>query len=201
MAASATFALKAGVWFRRGRLLMVSPDSRGTACPPSGRNSTYRPVQISGTGSKPRVLKNNATCVAAAASKPCAPASVTQGLSDLRVNFFRTNRETYLLLGKSLCLAREIQGVYLLQRELAAACKAKNLTFNPTSRVLNRVLCYVTDDHGNANSYAATLRNVPDTCVTPEQIADFISKARGVQKLRLSTGKSSRSAGQARADE
>jgi hypothetical protein len=39
------------VWFRRGRLLMVSPDSRGTACPPSGRNSTYRPVQISGTGS------------------------------------------------------------------------------------------------------------------------------------------------------
>src|ERR1035437_4963303 len=51
MAASATFALKAGVWFRRGRLLMVSPDSRGTACPPSGRNSTYRPVQISGTSS------------------------------------------------------------------------------------------------------------------------------------------------------
>src|SRR5271170_2109194 len=51
MAASATLALKAGVWFRRGRLLMVSPDSRATACPPSGRNSTYRPVQISGTGS------------------------------------------------------------------------------------------------------------------------------------------------------
>jgi hypothetical protein len=25
---------------------MVSPDSRGTACPLSGRNSTYRPVQI-----------------------------------------------------------------------------------------------------------------------------------------------------------
>jgi hypothetical protein len=43
--------LKAGVWFRRGRLFMVSPDSQGTACPPSGRNSTYRPVQISGTGS------------------------------------------------------------------------------------------------------------------------------------------------------
>src|SRR5450759_4934860 len=51
MAASATFALKAGVWFRRGRLLMVSPGSRRTACPLSGRNSTYRPVQISGTGS------------------------------------------------------------------------------------------------------------------------------------------------------
>jgi hypothetical protein len=27
-AASATFALKAGVWFRRARLLIVSPDSR-----------------------------------------------------------------------------------------------------------------------------------------------------------------------------
>jgi hypothetical protein len=39
------------VWFRRGRLCMVSPDSQATACLPSGRNSTYRPVQISGTGS------------------------------------------------------------------------------------------------------------------------------------------------------
>src|SRR5436189_2495907 len=28
MAASATFALKAGMWFRRARLLIVSPDSR-----------------------------------------------------------------------------------------------------------------------------------------------------------------------------
>jgi hypothetical protein len=28
MAASATFALKAGVWFRRGLLLIISPDSR-----------------------------------------------------------------------------------------------------------------------------------------------------------------------------
>src|SRR5580700_7365983 len=51
MAASATFALKIGVWFRRGRLFMVSPDSLGTACPLSGRNSTYRPVQISETTS------------------------------------------------------------------------------------------------------------------------------------------------------
>ena len=46
MAASATFALKAGEWFRRGRLLIVSPDLLGKACPLSGRNSTYRPVQI-----------------------------------------------------------------------------------------------------------------------------------------------------------
>src|SRR5215510_11370950 len=52
MAASATFAFKAGVWFRRGRLDMVSPDSQATACLPSGRNSTYRLVQISATGSE-----------------------------------------------------------------------------------------------------------------------------------------------------
>src|SRR5262249_1060258 len=53
MAASATFALKAGVWFRRGRRFIVSPDSLGTACPLSGRNSTYRPVQILEAGSLP----------------------------------------------------------------------------------------------------------------------------------------------------
>src|SRR5438309_4471767 len=58
MAASATFALKAGVWFRRGRLIMVSPDSLGTACPLSGRNSTYRPVQISGASSDDKVEGN-----------------------------------------------------------------------------------------------------------------------------------------------
>src|SRR5437588_11572729 len=51
MAASATLALNAGVWFRRARRCMVSPDSQATACPLSGRNSTYRPVQISGTSS------------------------------------------------------------------------------------------------------------------------------------------------------
>jgi hypothetical protein len=32
-------------------LLIISPDSTGTACPLSGRNSTYRPVQISEAGS------------------------------------------------------------------------------------------------------------------------------------------------------
>src|SRR4030081_563381 len=52
MAASATFALKAGVWFRRARRCMVSPDSQAIACPLSGRNSTYRPVQISEAGSE-----------------------------------------------------------------------------------------------------------------------------------------------------
>src|ERR1019366_1053074 len=46
--------LKAAVWFRRGRLLIVSPDSLGTACPLSGRNSTYRPVQILEAGSDQR---------------------------------------------------------------------------------------------------------------------------------------------------
>src|SRR6202011_4601948 len=50
-AANATFALKAGVWFRRDRLDMAPPDSQATACLPSGRNSTYRPVQISGASS------------------------------------------------------------------------------------------------------------------------------------------------------
>ena len=48
-AASALFALKAGVWFRRG--LIVSSDSLGTACPLPSRNSTYSPIQILEVGS------------------------------------------------------------------------------------------------------------------------------------------------------
>ena len=39
------------MWFRRARLLIVAPDSQAPACPLSGRNSTYRPVQICGAGS------------------------------------------------------------------------------------------------------------------------------------------------------
>src|SRR4051812_40625489 len=41
MAARATFALKAGVWFRRGRLVIVSPFPQPSR-PLSGRNSTQR---------------------------------------------------------------------------------------------------------------------------------------------------------------
>src|ERR1019366_5319709 len=44
-AASATFALNAGVWFRRGRLLMFSPV-RLPSWPLAGRNSNYPAVQI-----------------------------------------------------------------------------------------------------------------------------------------------------------
>src|SRR6516225_8017651 len=51
IAAIATFALKADAWFRRGLLLMLSPDSRAKSCPLSGRSSTYRPVQILEAGS------------------------------------------------------------------------------------------------------------------------------------------------------
>src|SRR5271169_4516309 len=61
MAESATFALKAGVWFRRGRLFIVSPDSLGTECPLSGRSSTYRPVQILEAGSVVTVAFEAAT--------------------------------------------------------------------------------------------------------------------------------------------
>src|SRR5829696_1192396 len=44
-AAKATLALKAGEWFRRGRLLIVSPVWQ-PAWLRSGRNSTYPAVQI-----------------------------------------------------------------------------------------------------------------------------------------------------------
>ena len=44
-AASATFALDAGLWFRRGRLLISTPIMRPPP-PPSGRISTYHTVQI-----------------------------------------------------------------------------------------------------------------------------------------------------------
>src|SRR6185437_3446643 len=53
IAATATLALNAGEWFRRGRLFIVAPDSPTLACPLSGRNSTYRPVKNFGAGSEP----------------------------------------------------------------------------------------------------------------------------------------------------
>jgi len=62
------------VWFRRGRLGMVSPDSQATACLPSGRNSTYRPVQISGTGSLNRGGEDD-DCRKVFEQKPAFPAS------------------------------------------------------------------------------------------------------------------------------
>src|SRR4030081_2874609 len=51
MTAKATLALKAGVWFRRGRLLIVSPVQQ-QSCSLSARSSTYRSVQISRASSQ-----------------------------------------------------------------------------------------------------------------------------------------------------
>src|SRR3954471_4695827 len=52
MAARATFALKAGLWFRRDRRVIVSP-ARQPSWPLSGRNATYRPVRIRRASSFP----------------------------------------------------------------------------------------------------------------------------------------------------
>jgi hypothetical protein len=49
-AAKATFALKDGVCFRRGRLVIISPEARRYSLL-SGRKSTYRSVQFSGASS------------------------------------------------------------------------------------------------------------------------------------------------------
>src|SRR3954468_3489628 len=77
-AAKATFALKAGVWFRRGRLVMGSPV-RHAYWPLSGKNSTYPDVQISRASSlspRPprrlylRKLDGEARLIALACSPP-----------------------------------------------------------------------------------------------------------------------------------
>src|ERR1700747_3212830 len=86
MAESATFALKAGVWFRRGRLFMVSPDSLGTACPLSGRNSTYRPVQIFETSSDDLRIADNKNDALRLASTFTVRAS-GKGMEELTARF------------------------------------------------------------------------------------------------------------------
>jgi hypothetical protein len=50
-AARATFALKLGEWLRRGRLLMFCSFAAGHSITSGSRDSTYRPVQISGARS------------------------------------------------------------------------------------------------------------------------------------------------------
>src|SRR3954468_23650251 len=57
MAARATFALKAGLWFRRDRRVIVSP-ARQPSWPLSGRNATYRPVRIRRASSEYRHPKD-----------------------------------------------------------------------------------------------------------------------------------------------
>jgi hypothetical protein len=53
LAASATFALKAGVWFRRARLLIVSPDSRVNLARRQAETPLIPPVQILEASSRP----------------------------------------------------------------------------------------------------------------------------------------------------
>src|SRR6267154_4439958 len=51
MAASATFALKSGEWFRRVRFVIFAPDSHAQPCALSGRDSTHRTDRNSGATS------------------------------------------------------------------------------------------------------------------------------------------------------
>jgi hypothetical protein len=60
------FALNAGVWFRRLRFVMLSPDPRRSS-PPSGRKSTYPTLQI------PRATSLRRAAAAYAWSHTAAP--------------------------------------------------------------------------------------------------------------------------------
>ena len=55
MAARATFALKAGEWFLRGRFAMLDLLNAGIMIPMSGSQSTYSAVQIFGATSQSRI--------------------------------------------------------------------------------------------------------------------------------------------------
>src|SRR5215468_10878852 len=87
IAAIATFALKADVWFRRGLLLMLSPDSRAKSCPLSGRSSTYRPVQIleAGSGFAPALIAIGFGVWAVSPANTPASPSLGQGIEPLQI--------------------------------------------------------------------------------------------------------------------
>jgi hypothetical protein len=68
---------------------MVSPDSMGTACPLSGRNSTYRPVQISGTGSDKDVYQSIFSTLTDAARQSTAREPFANWFTTWHVRFGR----------------------------------------------------------------------------------------------------------------
>lgn len=110
-------------------------------------------------------------------------------LANLRDQFFQTNQNRYLILGQALCLSREIDNDPSMRRELDQACKLAGFRFWEVTLELNRVLRYMTDgDHGRANNYAAALRKIPSDRITPDEIATFITKQGGIEKLRRSGG-------------
>src|SRR3954452_14147305 len=85
-AARATFALKAGVWFRRGRLLIVSPALR-PSWPPSGRKPPLiQPVQKSRASSLAVALTAGAVALTSAGARP--PADVVENTVFLISQYF-----------------------------------------------------------------------------------------------------------------
>ena len=115
--------------------------------------------------------------------------SLNYRLANLRDQFFQTNQKRYLILGQALCLSREIDNDPSMRRELDTACAIAGFRFWEVTPELNRVLRYMTDgDHGRANNYAAALRKIPSNHITPDEIATFITKQGGIEKLRRSGG-------------
>jgi hypothetical protein len=70
-AASATFALKAGAWFRRARLLIVSPDSRANLARRQAETPLIAPFRFAGPAHLSAFGKFNA--VGGFHSNPPAP--------------------------------------------------------------------------------------------------------------------------------
>src|SRR3954452_23924250 len=73
MAASATFALKAAVWFRRGRLLIISPVQQPSWLS-SGRSPTYPTAQILQATS---ILRSGATRAEVARAIGLSPSRIS----------------------------------------------------------------------------------------------------------------------------
>jgi hypothetical protein len=88
------------VWFRRRRLFIVSPDSRGTACPLSGRNSTYRPVQILEAGSQVENVDGNMMVVNGNVYNGCIINNVGADAAKLEVPVRKGAKQLELVRGR-----------------------------------------------------------------------------------------------------
>lgn len=128
--------------------------------------------------------------------------ALTPQLDGMRADYFATDKEKRLILGRALVLARQIETDLEMRSDLDDACERQGIRCHIETEVINRVLRYVTGDKQvRSNSYASSLKAIPDHINTAEKIAAYIEAQGGLEKLRAFYAACQKAASQTQPDE
>jgi hypothetical protein len=182
--------LKAGEWFRRGLLLIISPVWQ-PFWPPSGRNSTYPTVQISRASSFPSDALDHETLDLL---QPDASASIFALIQQIRSHYLRSQIDEYIgyaAIANTALLLKSNETRWLeFQRSAAEYYRVNDIIGWPPKpgdsadalKFVAKCVLLPTEDNGTkkTNKIIKALEVLIDQCDTPESMVAALVERGGI---------------------